>query len=140
MANHFKQVQAELERMGFEYVATNSKGGETWAHPNHSLVIYPGMKEHTHRLVLRDCMKAVGIAQETNKRKVDQIKDRQAKQREIDRREAEKRQAWLEQRIADLETARAINGLSREDDQRLREYLREQDELRRLMSVTPGWA
>lgn len=140
MANYFRDMQTRLERIGFEYVATNSKGGETWEHPAHTLVIYPGMKEHTHRNILRDVLKAVGIKQETNKRNVDQIKDRQAKQREIDKREVEKRNALVEQFIADLETAKAIRGLTAEESQRLREYLREQEELRRLMSDTPGWA
>lgn len=139
MANHFKQAQVELERMGYEYVSCNSQNGETWAHScGDSVVIYPGMKEHTHRLMLRDRRKAVGIKADTNKRHVDKIKDRQAKQRETERREQEARKAWLEARIRDMEMANTIHGLTAKQRQLLNERLRELADLRRLMTQTPN--
>lgn len=139
MANHFKQMQVELERMGYEYQSRNSKGGETWTHGcGDSVVIYPGMKEYTHRLVLRDRMKAVGISQQTNKRKVDQIKDRQSKQREIDHREMEARSAWLAARIRDLEMAASMRVLTAKQQQLLTERLAEWRDLQRLMTQVPS--
>lgn len=140
MADYFKQIQVDLERMGFEYVMTNSKNGQTWKHPLRSVVIYPGMKEHTHRNLLRDIRKALGVHTETNKRKVAQIKERQAKQREVDRREAEIRLAWLDARIRELELANSMRQLTAKQRDLLNERLREREELRRLMSDTPGWA
>lgn len=137
MANHFKQIQVELERMGFEYTSTNSKGGQTWTHPAHTQVIYPGMKEHTHRLALRDIRKALGIKVDVNKRNTDNIKERQAKERDIKRAEWEAHQAWLEARIREMETANSIHGLTPKQQQLLDQRLRELADLRRLMSQTP---
>lgn len=136
-SRHFRQLQVELERLGYEYVSTNTQGGETWEHPADSLVIYPSMKEDAHRRVLRSCQKAVGIKQATNKRKVNQIKDRQAKQREQDRREMKERQAFIEARIRDLEMADRLHGLTPAQRQMLNDRLRELADLRRLMSETP---
>lgn len=138
MANHFKQVRVELERMGYQYEARNSKGGETWSHPcGDSVVIYPGMKEHTHRLVLRDRRKAVGIKVETNKRQVDHIKERQAKDREAKRAAAEIRLAWLAARIRDLEMAATVRALNAKQRQLLDERLAELRTLQHLMSQSP---
>ena len=137
-SNHFKQLQVELEHLGYEYVSRNTRGGETWEHPApHSLVIYPSMKEDAHRSVLRSCKKAVGVKTETNKRNVDQIKDRQAKDRDNRRAENEARIAWLQARIADLEMAATMRALTAKQQQLLDERLREVAELRRLMSQTP---
>ena len=139
MANHFKQVQVELDRMGYEFQARNSKNGETWTHPcGDSVVIYPGMKEHTHRLVLRDRRKAVGIKVETNKRNAETIKDRQAKNRSADLAEKQVRMAWLKARIRDLEMARAVQALTEKQHQLLNERLREFNELQRLMGQPPS--
>lgn len=141
MANHFKMMQVELERLGYEYQSTNTSGGETWAHSNgHSLVIRPGLAEHAHRSLLRTCRKAVGMSEKTNKRKTAQIKDRQAKKRETDRREIESRLAWLEARIRDLETAAAMRQLTARQQHLLRERLAERQALQRLMTDAPGWA
>lgn len=137
MANYFRQMQAALEHMGYEYVSRNTKGGETWTHISHSLVIYPGMKESAHRSLLRDCLKATGQKIETNKRNVDNIKDRQAKQRETEARERAAHATWLENYIRETETAGAINGLTSEERQLLNARLRELAELRQLMSQTP---
>ena len=132
-SNHFKQMQVELERLGYEYVSTNTRGGQTWEHPSHSLVIYPSMKEDAHRSVLRSCKKAVGVKEETNKRNTEAIKDRQAKAREVNRAENEARMAWLAARIRDLETAASMRALTHKQQQLLNERLRELAELDRLM-------
>lgn len=138
MANHFAQLQTELERLGFEFVSRNTSGGETWTHPHGvSKVIYPGIKEHLHRQVLRECEKALGVKQVTNKRKVAQVKDRQQKQRVIDRRETEARIAWLEARIRELELANQLRRLDATKQQLLKDRMRELSELQRLMQTVP---
>lgn len=141
MANHFAQLQVELERLGFEFVSRNTSNGETWTHPSGiSKVIYPGLKEHLHRRILRECEKALGVEAKTNKRKVAQIKDRQEKQRDIDRRETEARIAWLEARIHELELAASLRRLDARKEQLLHERLRELDQLRSLMQTVPTQA
>lgn len=138
MANHFAQLQTELERLGYEFVTRNTSGGETWAHPcGHSKVIYPGLKENFHRTILRECEKALGIKQQTNKRKVAQIKDRQVKAREIDRRETEARIAWLQARICELELANQMRRLDAKKRDLLRERLAELAQLEALMRQVP---
>ena len=141
MANHFKQAQADLERLGFEHVSTNTQGGQTWAHPTgHCEVIHPGIKEHQHRSLLRDCRKATGVKTVTNKRNVAQVKDRQAKQRATARHELEARSAWLEARIRDLELAASLRTLTTRQQRTLRERLTELGEIRTLMQSIPGGA
>lgn len=139
MADHFRQAQVELERLGYEYQSRNTKGGETWEHGSgHSVVIYPGMKEHTHRVMLRDCRKVAGVKAEHNKRKVAQIKERDTKRREIDRREAEARKAWLEARIRELDMASRVGQLTPKQRQLLNDRLRELRELDQLMRSIPS--
>ena len=140
MADHFRQAQTELECMGYEFVSRNTRSGETWTHGcGHSLVIYPGMKEHAHRSILRDCQKALGIKQQTNKRDVAKVKERQAKDRERQRQEMQARAAWVEARIRDLEMAGQMRALTAQQRQLLNERMAELAELRRLMSQVPTY-
>lgn len=138
MANHFAQLQVELERLGYEFVSRNTSGGETWAHPSgHSKVLYPGLKEHTRRSLLRECEKALGVRRQTNKRKVAQVKERQASAREVTRRENEARIAWLQARIRELEMADSMRRLDARKRELLRERLAELQQLQRLMTQVP---
>jgi len=138
VANDYKQMQAELERLGYEPNGRNAKNGENWEHPSgHSLVLYSSIKEHQRLNILRDIHKRLGIKAGANKRNVEKIKDRQAKQRETEARERAAHAAWLENHIREIETAGAINGLTNEQRQMLNARLRELAELRQLMSQTP---
>lgn len=94
-----KQVFAEVERLGFDYVWSNGQGFPCYVHPDdpqqNEISINPSINnESAARQKIRECKKIAGELPKIEKRKGRQVKERQAAEREC----AEQRLRWAEEK------------------------------------------
>lgn len=96
MKRYAKQLIAELQRLGFDEIWTNSSGFPCYAHPNdpaqQELSINPSATEQAARSVLRRAQRIAGTTPTVDKRRASQVKARA----EADRERARTRLAWIQ--------------------------------------------
>jgi predicted RNA binding protein YcfA (HicA-like mRNA interferase family) len=74
-----KELIEALERLGYEYDRTNSKGFLMYVHADGDEVgVSEGIQEHAARQLLRKVERRLGVERDTGKRNAAGIKERQA--------------------------------------------------------------
>lgn len=133
-----KQVFDALAKLGFEDVWSNAQGFPCFVHPDDpqqtEVSVNPSIDaEHTARFLIRRCQKIVGQLPKIEKRKGQQVKDRQA----ADRERAEQRLRWAEEKrlrlLAEKGTAEHLQRIDELIELRRRQLL----DLHRQMTQTP---
>ena len=94
-----KRVTDALDELGFDHVWSNSQGFLCYVHPDDpqqtEISVNPSMNnEALARQVIRSCAKIAGRLPKIEKRKGQQIKERQTAERE----QAERRLRWAEEK------------------------------------------
>jgi hypothetical protein len=138
-----KELIACLERHGYEYDRTNTKGWEIWISGDHEVPVNPSMQEHVAKSLVRDLQKRHGTAAKPNKRNVANIRERQERQRQALRADIEQHRARLDEILA--ARSQRLDGLglvaTEEEIRRITKHIEAREaelrELQRLMS-TPG--
>lgn len=134
MKRHGKALVAELTKLGFDHIWTNSSGGQCYAHPGDAaqteVVVSPSLDERSARHLLARARKLAGAVTVADKRDAQQIKARAAaaRQRLQDSRDAHVR--LLRERADAVALARA--------EQQVEERERELAVLEQLMRQPPA--
>jgi hypothetical protein len=98
-----KALTKDLERLGYVWTGSNSKGLMAYTHPGgHQILISGGIHETAARDLLRTAREACGVAEvPTSKRHSDAIKERRARERDVHQRELKQHEDLLDQLLAE---------------------------------------
>ena len=81
---HFKVVQKQLEKFGYELDHCNAKSSWIYTHPERDdVAVNTSISDHAARVFLRQLQKLHGTFKATPKHNPAAIKERQAKEREV---------------------------------------------------------
>lgn len=138
MKRYAKELDADLKKIGFEYIWTNASGGRCYAHPDDpaqtEVIVNTGIDEKGARSVLRRAQRLIGALPAADKRRPQQIKERQAAVRDHARSLLDEGRAEHRRLIADGAAPGRIAAVKRLVEQREREL----DRLERLMVEPPA--
>lgn len=138
MKRYAKQLIADLQRLGFDEIWTNSSGHPCFAHPSdpqqQELSINPSSSEQAAKAVLRRAQRIAGATPTVDKRRPGQIKARAEAQRE----RARNRLTWITRKRDQLLTEHADPRMVAKAEALLAVRERELAAIERLMVQPPA--